>query len=214
MVTIINKQKHKTGTKLRGRDNNKKRYALKTKRFVAESCLFHGAAATKSGAARAIIEAAKRIVFITVNEHEKKVDLKEGGVCCWKLRLERKEGLSDKRVLGGRSRGATGQPRKRKRTGKWVSVCPWPSIESWARLTGVEKGKEKRRNESVSSNHPPFLYIGVRGKNMRGRNGVHGNPLRSCWQRVATFVIAKPIPQSLGPARLDSHPFSRTTALR
>ena len=48
-----------------------KGYALRTKRFVAESCLFHGAAATKSGAARAMIEAAKRIVFTTVNEHEK-----------------------------------------------------------------------------------------------------------------------------------------------
>jgi len=39
-------------------------YALRTRRFFALSCLFHGAAATKSGAARARIEVAKRIVFI------------------------------------------------------------------------------------------------------------------------------------------------------
>jgi hypothetical protein len=36
----------------------------RTRRFVAAPCRFHGAAATKSGAARTMIEVAKRIVLI------------------------------------------------------------------------------------------------------------------------------------------------------
>lgn len=39
-------------------------HVRRTKRFVAEPCRLHGAAATKRGVARARIEAAKRIVFI------------------------------------------------------------------------------------------------------------------------------------------------------
>jgi len=51
-------------TRNRHKEIEKERfYALRTNRFVAESCLFHGAAATKSGAARAMIEATKRIVL-------------------------------------------------------------------------------------------------------------------------------------------------------
>jgi len=47
-------------------------------------------------------------------------------MCCWQRCFKRKEGLLDKRVLGEnwareRSKGATGQPRK-KRTRGW-SLC-------------------------------------------------------------------------------------------
>lgn len=54
----------KTQNQTEGQREIKRRYSLRTWRFAVWFCLFHGAATTKSGAARVMIEVAKRIVFI------------------------------------------------------------------------------------------------------------------------------------------------------
>jgi len=76
---------------------------------VAVFCRLHGAATTKSGAARAIIEAVKRIVFMNV--------------LLWTVVFKGKEGLLEKSVVGeaglksGPVRGYQA-PREEKRKGR------------------------------------------------------------------------------------------------
>ena len=73
-----------TGTEPKTK-TQRKGHLRRTSRFVA-ALLFHGAAATKRGAARAMIDVKKRIVFINGNDREK-------GLRCWRLWFKRKEGL-------------------------------------------------------------------------------------------------------------------------
>ena len=60
-------RKQKAETKAEEEQDKGKGNIRRTKRLVAAS-LFHGAAATKSGAARARIEVANRIVFVIVKK--------------------------------------------------------------------------------------------------------------------------------------------------
>ena len=85
---------------------------LRTKMFVA-ALLFHGAAATRSGALRAMIEA-KRIVIIEGNDRKK-------GSVAGDFGFKGKEGLLKKSVADRnwaqeRSSGATRHPEERKGT--------------------------------------------------------------------------------------------------
>ena len=109
------------------------------------SCLFHGAAATKTGAARAMIEAVKRIVFYWGMNAKKRLDGWERGCVAGNCALNERKACWIRECWEEleRSKGATGQPRKERTTEQW-SACAWQDGAFDSR--GMEEGKGRRRN--------------------------------------------------------------------
>ena len=83
-------KKQKIGTKAKKKQDEENGDVLRTTRFVSLPCRLHGAAATKRGAARAIIEAEKRIVFYRGERECEKIMLlwtfvsNERKATCWR----------------------------------------------------------------------------------------------------------------------------------
>ena len=131
---------------------------LRTKMFVA-ALLFHGAAATRSGAPRAMIEA-KRIVVIEGNDRKK-------GSVAGDFGFKGEEGLLKKSVADRnwaqeRSSGATRHPEERKGT-TMRALASLSRVRKRSAITHreVKRGKGKRLRMDTRCDRPSLLCLGM-----------------------------------------------------